>query len=94
MSTLETHGWTAQPRSVSTFLGNGPTLQAPSPQTVASIPLPSTPLAKAVLDYAKKELREETFNHSMRAYYYGTRSHALSQHTQTPARPPPRQRQT
>lgn len=70
-STLETHGWTAQPRDVSAFLGDKQDLKAPEPQTVASIALPSTPLAKAVLDYAKKELREETFNHSMRVYYYG-----------------------
>lgn len=71
-STLETYGWTAQPRSVSTFLGDKEDLQAPVPQTVDSISLPSTPLAKAVLDYAKQELKEETFNHSMRVYYYGT----------------------
>ena len=70
-SILETHGWTAQPRSVSTFLGDKKGLQATVPQTVNSIPLPSTSLAKAVLDYAKQELKEETFNHSMRVYYYG-----------------------
>lgn len=70
-STLETHGWTAQPRDVSAFLGAKERLKAPEYQAVDSIPLPNTPLAKAVLDYAKKELREETFNHSMRVYYYG-----------------------
>lgn len=84
-STLETHGWTAQPRDVSAFLGDKQDLKAPEPQTVASIALPSTPLAKAVLDYAKKELREETFNHSMRVYYYGK---AIQTHL-TPTHPLP-----
>ena len=70
-STLETHGWTARPRDFSAFLGNSKDLPAPEPQTVDRMPLPTTPLARAVLEYAKKELREETFNHSMRVYYYG-----------------------
>lgn len=72
MSTLEVHGWTAQPRSVPTFLGDTNALPAPKPQRVDEIPLPSSALATAVLEYAKRELREETFNHSMRVYYYGT----------------------
>ena len=74
MSALPTHktyGWTAQPRDVSTFLGDKKGLKAPEPQTVDNILIPDTPLAKAVLDYAQKELSEETFNHSMRVYYYG-----------------------
>lgn len=78
-STLSIHGWTAQPRSISAFLGDNKDLEAPEPQKVASIPLPSTLLAKAVLDYARKELREETFNHSMRVYYYGR---AMQMHLQ------------
>ena len=75
MSTLETDGWTAQRRSFSSFLGDTKALKAPQPQRVDNIPLPATPLANAVLDYAKQELREETFNHSMRVYYYGTPIH-------------------
>ena len=72
-STHETYGWTAQSRDVSAFLGDKKGLKVPEPHThmVDSIPIPDTPLAKAVLDYAQKELREETFNHSMRVYYYG-----------------------
>lgn len=84
-STLETHGWTAQPRDFSAFLGDKKDLPPPEPQTVDRIPLPTTPLARAVLDYAKKELREETFNHSMRVYYYGI---AMQTHLQ-PTRPLP-----
>ena len=70
----ETHGWITQPRDVSVFLGDKNRLKEPAPQTVDSITLPTTPLAKAVLEYARKELGEETFNHSMRVYYYGTLS--------------------
>lgn len=84
MSTLEVHGWTAQPRSFSAFLGDTNALPAPEPQRVDDIPLPSTPLANAVLEYAKRELREETFNHSMRVYYYGTQSIP----TPNPSNPP------
>ena len=75
MSTLEIHGWTAQPRSFSTFLGDTNALPAPEPQRVADMALPSSALANAVLEYARRELREETFNHSMRVYYYGTIRH-------------------
>lgn len=71
LSTHKTYGWTAQPRDVSAFLGDKKDLKAPEPQTVDNILIPDTPLAKAVLDYARKELSEETFNHSMRVYYYG-----------------------
>ena len=71
-TTLESHGWIAQPRSVSAFLIDKTSLPTPKSQTVDSIPLPTTPLANAVLDYARNELNEQTFNHSMRVYYYGT----------------------
>ena len=39
---------------------------------MSSIKLPGSPLVKAVHEYVKKELPIETFNHSMRVYYYGT----------------------
>ena len=42
------------------------------PVTVSSITLPSSNLSKAVYDYAKRELAVETFNHSMRVFYYGS----------------------
>ena len=70
-STLEFNGWIAQPRSFDAFLVGQKDLPAAKPQRVSNIPLPSTPLADAVLEYARKELSEETFNHSMRVYYYG-----------------------
>ncbi len=73
-----THGWTAVPRDTSTLLNGKKNVKDPEPVTVDSIPLPKTPLAKKVLEYAQKELREETFNHSMRVFYYGTHGLASS----------------
>jgi cyanamide hydratase len=39
--------------------------------SVSSLPLPSSPLAKAVQRFAKAQLSPETYNHSMRDYYIG-----------------------
>ncbi|KAI4174115.1 MAG: hypothetical protein LQ346_008287 [Caloplaca aetnensis] len=65
------YGWAAQPRDVSVLLEGRKNNKAPQPQHVSSIQLPDTALAKSVLEYARKELSTETFNHSMRVYYYG-----------------------
>lgn len=67
-----THGWTAVPRDTSALFNGKKNVKDPELVTVDSILLPETPLAKNVLEYAQKELREETFNHSMRVFYYGT----------------------
>lgn len=66
---IATHGWTAVPRDASAL--NGQLKAAPEAVTVDNVSLPDSSLAKEVLKYAKKELREETFNHSMRVFYYG-----------------------
>ena len=65
------YGWAAQPRDPATVLKGRKHVQEPVLETVESTKLPDSNLAKAILDYAKKELREETFNHSMRVFYYG-----------------------
>lgn len=68
---IEKYGWTAVPRDLSTLLSQSQASGTAKPISVSSIILPSTPLAKAVFEYAKKELPIEAFNHSMRVYYYG-----------------------
>lgn len=68
---ITTHGWTARPRDVSILLTGKKNIKSPEPVKVENISLPDTQLAKAVMEYAKQELREETFNHSMRVFYYG-----------------------
>ena len=68
---IRLYGWAAKPRDPAVFLEEKKNATVPVPQTVDSIKLPDTPIAKAVLDYARKELNSETFNHSMRVFYYG-----------------------
>jgi cyanamide hydratase len=69
---VKAYGWTAMPRKVETLLASRTDVQAPAPVSVRDITLPNSPLAKAVLEHTKKELAPETFNHSMRVFYYGT----------------------
>ena len=72
---IAAYGFTAVPRSVTALLSLS-TASADSPAvpiTISSIPIPSSPLAIKVQEYAQKELAVETFNHSMRVYYYGIR---------------------
>ena len=64
------YGWLAKPRDPKIYLKEKVS-KDPAPQTVDSIRLPDTPLAKNVLEYAQQELNIGTFNHSMRVFYYG-----------------------
>ncbi|KAH7403565.1 hypothetical protein BKA64DRAFT_694337 [Cadophora sp. MPI-SDFR-AT-0126] len=69
---IEDFGWTAVPRKLSTLLEQSQaSSRAAQPISTSSISLPDSPLAKAVLDFAKRELSTETYNHSMRVFYYG-----------------------
>ncbi len=68
---IKLYGWAAKPRDPAVFLEGKKKFKDPVPQHVESIKLPDTPIAKAVLEYARKELNVETFNHSMRVFYYG-----------------------
>ncbi|KAL9004734.1 MAG: hypothetical protein Q9188_002461 [Gyalolechia gomerana] len=68
---VELYGWAAKLRDVSELLHSQKSNRNPERQTVETTKLPDTPLAKSVFDYARRELSTETFNHSMRVYYYG-----------------------
>ncbi|KAL2067105.1 hypothetical protein VTL71DRAFT_1529 [Oculimacula yallundae] len=68
---IEEFGWTAVPRKLSILLEQSLASSAAKPISVASISLPDSPLAKEVHKYAKNELATETYNHSMRVFYYG-----------------------
>ncbi|CZS90863.1 hypothetical protein WAI453_003926 [Rhynchosporium graminicola] len=69
---VEEFSWTAVPRKLSTLLEQSlASSTAAKPISVASISLPDSPLAKEVHKYAKQELSTETYNHSMRVFYYG-----------------------
>jgi len=70
---IEAYGWTAVPRKVETLLAGSKasSLGPAKPISVSSIEVPSSALAKQAQEYAKNELAIETYNHSMRVYYYG-----------------------
>ncbi|KAF2154715.1 urea hydro-lyase/cyanamide hydratase [Myriangium duriaei CBS 260.36] len=67
-----TYGFTAFPADQSK---TPPSTSEPSPVSPDDIPLPSTPLAKRILSYARSKLPEKTINHSLRVYTYG---HAIA----------------
>ena len=66
-----TYGWTAVPRDTNSLLKGKKNVVDPRPVKVNDVQLPDTERAKKVMAYARTELSEETFNHSMRVYYYG-----------------------
>src|SRR6476620_5602099 len=67
---LAAHGWSAVPRSQAKLIAD---LENPKPANIVvdDIKVPESDVAKKTYEYAKKELPEKTFNHSMRVYYYG-----------------------
>jgi len=68
---VKAYGWTAQRRKTDELLATRTGVKDAEPIPLTSIKLPDSKLAKTVMDYAKNELPLETFNHSMRVYYYG-----------------------
>ncbi|KFZ20416.1 hypothetical protein V501_00156 [Pseudogymnoascus sp. VKM F-4519 (FW-2642)] len=68
---IRAYGFTALPRPMATLLAARKDPQPLTSLTISDVPLPSSPLVTAVLAYAKHELPIETFNHSMRVFYYG-----------------------
>jgi len=64
------HGFNAVPRDPEVILKghNGESPYIP----MKEIAVPDTKVVRAVDEYVKKELSRETYNHSVRVYYYGT----------------------
>jgi cyanamide hydratase len=63
------YGFDAVPRSQAKLLKGH---NKESPYIPASdISVPDTPVVRAVVEYVKKELSPETYNHCVRVYYYG-----------------------
>lgn len=65
------YGWTAEPRDRVLVLNSRAEVKDPQKLLVQNIVLPETTLIKSITEYAKRQLPEQTFNHSMRVYYYG-----------------------
>lgn len=68
----DVHGWTAVPLNADMVLKDKNKNSGSSRAiTVDEIEMPYSSLARKVVAYAKRELNEQTFNHSMRVYSYG-----------------------
>lgn len=70
-STEQQYGWTAVPRSLSTLISSRPNPKPPSPVQASEIPIPDSPLIRAITSHAKSNLTGPAFNHSMRVFIYG-----------------------
>ena len=68
---IEEHGWTAVPRDFKALLQGKPYLKEPTALLVDEIPWPNDDLVTKTQKYAKDELQEQTYNHSMRVFYFG-----------------------
>jgi cyanamide hydratase len=68
---IEQFGFTAVPRSLDKLIADQSSGATSKAVKVDDIELPSTPLAKSIQAYAKEHLPRQTYNHSMRVYYYG-----------------------
>ncbi|MCJ1471376.1 hypothetical protein MMC13_000015 [Lambiella insularis] len=71
-SAILEHGFTAVSRDVDNrILKGADNICNPSPVLTKDIPFPSDPIVQGVRKYAQSHFSEQTFNHSMRVFYYG-----------------------
>jgi cyanamide hydratase len=70
------NGWTSTPADAGVIFGDRPFIHEPGPLSIKKIEFPyHDPVVAKTLDYAKSVLHPETFNHSMRVYYFGKSPH-------------------
>jgi cyanamide hydratase len=70
--TIALHGWTAVAVDAKAILNGRPYINKPEPLLVKDIAFPSDdPIVTQIHAYAKEKLPPQTFNHSMRVYYFG-----------------------
>jgi cyanamide hydratase len=66
------NGWSSMPADAGIIFGDKPFINEPGPISVNEINFPiDDSVVAQTSDYAKAVLHPETFNHSMRVYYYG-----------------------
>jgi cyanamide hydratase len=80
--TIEQFGFTAVPRSLDKLIATQSTKATSKPVAIDAIGFPDTPLAASIHAYAKENLPRQTYNHSMRVYYYGKIPNQTTQLTQ------------
>ncbi|ROT37176.1 cyanamide hydratase [Sodiomyces alkalinus F11] len=70
---IKKNGWDACPLNPAKVLKGKSFLHEPKSLPVDDIPFPSDdPVVAKAQEYAKAKLPEQTYNHSMRVYYFGT----------------------
>ncbi|KAH8705379.1 hypothetical protein BGW36DRAFT_421941 [Talaromyces proteolyticus] len=66
------NGWTSMPADAGAIFGGQPFINEPRSLSIDEIKFPSDhSIVEKTLQYVKRVLHPETFNHSMRVYYYG-----------------------
>jgi cyanamide hydratase len=66
------NGWTSMPASAGAIFGDQPFINKPKALPLSDIKFPfGDPTVAKALEYAREKLHPETFNHSMRVYFYG-----------------------
>ena len=68
---IEQFGFQAVPRSLDKLIATQSTKATSTPVSIDDIDFPKTPLATIIHAYAKENLPRQTYNHSMRVYFYG-----------------------
>ncbi|KAH2660927.1 hypothetical protein LV164_003321 [Aspergillus fumigatus] len=69
---VEVNGWTSMPANAGAIFDGRPFINVPEALSVEEIKFPvDDPIVEKTMRYAKAALPTETFNHSMRVYYYG-----------------------
>ncbi|KAI1484542.1 hypothetical protein F5X96DRAFT_663810 [Biscogniauxia mediterranea] len=65
------HGWTAVPCDAAAILKGKPYIHKPMAYKFTDISFPNDPIVAKIQAYAKEHLIEQTYNHSMRVFYWG-----------------------
>lgn len=66
------NGWTSMPANAGAIFADRPFINKPDDLLLSDIKFPSDdPVVSKTLKYAKEVLHPETFNHSMRVFFYG-----------------------
>jgi cyanamide hydratase len=66
------NGWTSTPADAGAIFGDQPFINKPEPLSLDDVKFPfEDPIVAKTLTYARGILHPETFNHSMRVYFYG-----------------------
>ncbi|CAI7628407.1 unnamed protein product [Penicillium viridicatum] len=69
---IAANGWTSTPANAGAIFGDQPFINKPESLHLTDIKFPfDDPTVARTLKYAKETLHPETFNHSMRVYFYG-----------------------